>query len=259
MKTIAICNQKGGVSKSTTVHALGAGLHRNGFRVLFIDFDPQGNLSYAMGVNQQSEHSSYEILLGTCSAANALHTMPDGDLIAASSRLSGVDLSLPQAKKEFLLKTALAPIEDQYDYAIIDTPPSLGSLTVMALTAADTVIIPAQADIFSLQGIGQLYYTIEAIREHCNPTLSIAGILLTRYNARSILSRDVTEMIRATAQSIESKVFSTMIRECVSIKEAQAKRINIFSYAPKSNIALDYGCFVREYLTMEGDALRERA
>lgn len=133
-----------------------------------------------------------------------------------------------------------------YDYIIIDTPPALGLLTINALTASDGIIITAQADIYSLQGIGQLHETIEAVKKYCNPALHLQGILLTRYSPRAVLSRDMGEMIEATASQIKTFVYKTVIRECISLKEAQARKQDIFTYAPKSNASKDYLSFIGE-------------
>ena len=149
------------------------------------------------------------------------------------------------------MKEALEPISELYDYVVIETPPALSILTVNALTACNSVIIPAQADIFSLQGIDQLSDTIEAVRKYCNPTLHIAGILLTRYNARTIISRDMTDMMEKMAAKLQTKVFTAKIRESVIVKEAQASRQGLSSYARKSKVMDDYRIFVEEFLREE--------
>ena len=150
--------------------------------------------------------------------------------------------------REYRLKEALEPIRKTYDFVIIDTPPALGLLTINAMTASDNVIIAAQADIFSLQGIGQLSETIDAVKKYCNHGLKLMGILLTRHSGRAILSRDMTEMIEATAAQLGTFVYESVIRENISVKEAQASRTDIFSYAPKSNASKDYAAFVDELL-----------
>jgi chromosome partitioning protein len=244
---IAVINQKGGVGKSTTVHALGAGLAMKNNRVLFVDLDSQCNLSYALGLN--NDITSFEVLIQKEGINEAIQKCSGWDGIAGNPELSAADIILTKTGKEYRLKEALEAIIDRYDKIIIDTPPALGILTINALTACGSVIIPAQADIFSLQGIGQVYSTIKAVRQYCNPDLSIKGILLTRYNARSILSRDVSDLIAETAEKLQTKVFKTAIRESVSVREAQARQQDIFSYAPKSNPANDYRDFVEEFLS----------
>jgi len=244
---IAVINQKGGVGKSTTVHAMGAGLALKMNKVLFIDLDSQCNLTYALGLN--NDVTSFEVLINKEKIDEAIQKCSGWDGIAANPELSAADIILTKTGKEYRLKEALEAIKDKYDIIIIDTPPALGILTINALTACTSVIIPAQADIFSLQGIGQVYNTIKAVKQYCNPNLTIKGILLTRYNARSILSRDVSDLITETAENLQTIVYKTAIRESVSVKEAQAKQQDIFSYAPKSNPANDYRAFVEEYLS----------
>lgn len=247
MEIITIANQKGGVGKSTTAHALGAGLLRLDYRVLFIDLDSQMNLSYSMQADQKGA-TAYEVLTEKVAAADAIQHLEQGDIIAGCPLLSGADMELNRTGKEYRLKEALLPLQEKYDYIVIDTPPALGILTVNALTASNSVIIAAMADIFSLQGIGQLYSTVEVVKKYCNAGLLIKGVLLTRHSARSILSRDLTEMITGTAEQFHTFVYQTVIRECISLKEAQASQQDIFSYAPKSNAALDYTSFVQEFL-----------
>lgn len=246
-ETIAVINQKGGVGKSTTVHAFGAGLALMEFKVLFIDLDPQGNLSYALGLS--GDVTSFEVIVSQVKIDGAIQNYESWDGIAASPELSAADIILTKTGKEYRLKEALEIIRDRYDYIIIDTPPALGILTINALTACTGVIIPAQADIFSLQGIGQVYNTIKAVKQYCNQSLVIKGILLTRFNSRSILSRDVSDMISDTASKLQTIVYETAIRESVSVREAQAKQQDIFSYAPKSNPANDYMAFIKEFLS----------
>ena len=142
-------------------------------------------------------------------------------------------------------------MKGKYDYCIVDTPPALGILTVNALTAATGAIIPAQADIFSLQGISQLGGTLDAVKKYCNPDLSVMGILLTRYNDRAVIGREAAEMTERTAGQLGTELFTARIRECTAIKEAQARRQSIYSYAPKSNAAADYAALVAEIMTQE--------
>lgn len=243
----AIINQKGGVGKSTTSHALGAGLRQKGLRVLSVDLDAQGNLSYSMGVKER-RCTAMELLTGDACAEDAiLHTV-QGDIIPASPALAGADTRITATGKEYRLREALATVADAYDYILLDTPPSLGILTVNALTACHGVIIPTQADIFSLQGIGQLYQTVQAVKKYCNPQIYVAGILLTRYRARAVLTRDMTALLEETAVQLQTKLYQTRIRECIAIKEAQAKRTDIFSYSAKSNASEDYWNFIEEVL-----------
>lgn len=250
MKVIAVINQKGGVGKSTTCLALGAGLSLNKYKILYVDLDAQGNLSYTLNASTNG-YNVMEVLQSPETISNQIQHLCDLDVVASSSALSLADTVLIQTGKEYRLKEALAFIKDKYDYVIIDTPPALGILTINALTACNGIVIPAQADIFSLQGISQLSGTIDTVKKYCNNSLKILGILLTRYNLRSIISKEIAQMLSKTASDLNTKLFNTKIRECISLKEAQVVRQNIFSYAPKSNACADYYAFIQEFLNEE--------
>lgn len=244
---IAVSNQKGGVGKSTTVNALGAGLSLNGYKVLSVDLDAQGNLSYSMGASNYTL-SSLDILTGRATAKEAIVETGQGDLIPASTALASADALITETGKEYRLKEALEPLKGDYDYILLDTPPALGILTVNALTACNSVIVPVQADIYSLQGIGQLSQTIATVKKYCNPDLSIKGILATRYKGRAILTKDMTELLENTASQLHTRLFDTRIRDTIAIPEAQASQQDIFTYSPRSNAAADYTAFIKEVL-----------
>ena len=246
MDVLAVINQKGGVGKSTTALAVGAGLTLKGYRVLYIDLDAQGNLSYTLGA-ATSGLTAMDLLQGESPQATIQKT-EQGDIVASSPSLAGADTIITATGKEYRLREALEPLSGLYGYCIIDTPPALGILTVNALTACTGAIIPAQADIYSLQGISQLHTTIETVKRYCNPALTIKGIVLTRYNARAVISREVADMIEQTAGQLRAKLYNAKIRECTAIKEAQATQQSIYSYAPKSNAAADYTTLVNEIL-----------
>lgn len=244
---IAVSNQKGGVGKSTTANALGAGLFLKGYKVLYVDMDAQGNLSYSMGATNKPL-STLEVLTGTATAKEAIVETDQGDLIPASPALASADAIITETGKEYKLREALEPVLSEYDYIIIDTPPAIGTLTVNALTASNSVIVPAQADVFSLQGIGQLAQTIQTVKKYCNRDLAIRGLLITRYNARTVLSKDMADLLEDTAQQLQTRLYTTKIRECTALKEAQASQQSIFEYAPKSNGTADYSAFIEEVL-----------
>lgn len=245
MEVIAIVNRKGGVGKTATAQALGAGLIKKKKKVLYIDLDSQTNLSYGLGADI-SGLTSMEVLTGDATAKEAIQKTEQGDVIPGTEALAGADAIIDGTGKEYRLKEAIDGL--QYDYIIIDTPAQLGTLTVNALTAATSVIIPVQAEIYSLQGIGQLNKTIEAVKKYCNKALYIRGILITRYNARAVISKDMQTNLQEAAEQLNTKLYSVPIRECVAIKEAQASQQDIFSYAPRSNAAKDYTAFIKEFM-----------
>lgn len=240
----AIINRRGGVAKTATSHALGAGLPG---KVLFVDLDPQSNLSYDVGA-EPARYSVMDVLMKSAPAANVIQHTKGGDILPASPGLATADIMIDGTGKEYRLKEALEGLA--YDHIVIDTPPALGVLTINALTASDTAIIPAQAEIHSLQGIGLLNESIEAVRKYTNPSLFLGGIVCTRYNGRTIISRDMLDNLQAAADELGTKLYKTPIRECVSIREAQALRKSIFEYAPGSNAAKDYRALIDEI--MEG-------
>ena len=240
-----ITNQKGGVGKSTTAAALGAGLKAKGYKVLFIDLDAQANLTFCLQAKPQPL-SSLEVLTKTAKAAEAIQHTEQGDIIPAAPALAAADSLLTNTGKEYRLREALKPVLKDYDYIIIDTPPSLSTLTINALTASNKVIIPVQADAFSLQGVASLQETIEAVQAYCNPDLIIAGLVITRYNSRTLITKQMTDYLNEIAAALNTKVFNTKVRECTAIKEAQTLQQDILTYAPKSNAAADYTALLNE-------------
>lgn len=250
MKTIAVINQKGGVGKSTTALAIGAGLILKGYKTLFVDLDAQGNLSYSMGASTEGYNALGVIQRPETAKGEIQHTQ-NGDIIASSPALAGADTLITQTGKEYRLREALETVAGEYDYCIVDTPPALGILTVNALTASTGAIIPAQADPYSLHGITQLHSTIETVKKYCNPSLSIMGIVLTRFNGRAIIRREVAEMLEQTAEQLHTKLYRSRIRECTAIVEAEATRQSIYKYAPRSNATADYKALVAEILGEE--------
>ena len=201
-----------------------------------------------------AEMTDNRVRLGAGSLYGALDTLQKKGWIKALEEHPQdrkIEYIITATGKEYRLREALEPVYDLYDYIVIDTPPALGILTVNALTACTGAIIPAQADVYSLQGIALLSQTIETVRKYCNRALKIKGIVLTRYNSRAVLSRDMADLIAQTAQQLRTKLYTTRIRECTALKEAQAVQQDIFTYAPRSNAAADYKALVAEVLEGE--------
>ena len=247
-RIITLANRRGGAGKTATAHAIGAGLKRMGNRVLFIDLDSQCNLTYDMGVMGNIK-GTMELLEGTAGVDEILITDPvQGDILPGTPNLSRADLTITQTGKEYRLKEAIEPLKKKYDYIIIDTPPALGITPINAFTASTDIIIPAQAEVHSIQGIILLNAVIETVKKYTNPTLQVAGILLTRYNRRAILSQKMAQDLETLAQQMNTRLFKTPIRECIAVKEAQACQQDIFKYARNSNAGKDYMALIKELL-----------
>ena len=248
METYAVINQKGGVGKTTTAHALGAALGLRGAgkpSVLFVDLDPQANLTQTLSASSDLP-GALEVILREASLADAVQRCALGGVLASRPALAGADALITETGKEYRLREALESAE--YDYCIIDTPPALGVLTINALTACNAAIVPAQADVYSVRGIEQLSGTIDVVRRYCNPKLRVDGILLTRFNERTVISRDIADTIARLAARLNTRLYSARIRENVAVRESQLQHIDIFSYAPRSNAAQDYSKFVEEVI-----------
>lgn len=244
---ISIINQKGGVGKSTTTQNLGAGLADAGYSVLLVDLDNQCNLSYSLDALDK-QPTIYDVLTGTAKAEEAVTEAGRVKLIPSSSFLVGADKLLSDTGSEYRLKEALASVRKKFDFILIDTPPALGILTINALTASDKLLIPSQADIFSIQGISQLYNSVDAVKKYTNKGLSILGILLTRFNGKTAISKGMVKALEAMASQKKTEIFKTSIRECVAVKEAQTMKKDIFTYSRKSNATKDYQALVDEIL-----------
>jgi chromosome partitioning protein len=245
-RVIAIVNQKGGVGKSTTALSIGAVLHQQGGKVLYVDLDAQGNLTHTSRADNTG--AAMLMMTGQAQAGESLQQTVHGDIIASSPLLSGADDAIKETGREYRLREALKPLIGKYDYIVIDTPPVLGVLTVNALTAANDCIIPSQADTYSLLGINQLYSTITAVKTYCNQSLKVSGIVLTRYNGRAIIGRQAAATIAKTAETFGTKLYKAKISECTAIKESQVSRQSIIAYAPKSKAAIEYAELVNEIL-----------
>jgi len=247
-KVISISNQKGGVGKTTTTGAIAAGFKLKGYKVLCVDLDPQSNLSFSSGAETEDCPTIYEILKGEAKITFSIQKVPSFDIISSNILLSGIELEFTQTGREFLLKEVLNAVKDKYDYIFIDTPPALSILTVNAFTASDYIIIPMNADIFSLQGITQLAETIERVRKYCNANLKVEGIVLTKYSKRTVLSREIRGTAELIAEQLNTRLFNSTIRSSVVIMEAQTNQQDIYMYSPKNPATLDYMDLVNELI-----------
>jgi chromosome partitioning protein len=247
-RVYALANQKGGVGKTTTAVNLGAYLASAGHTVLLVDWDPQSNATSSLGVNRKGlAHSAYEVLLDGVPPEQAILLTKQVrlDLLPATPALAGAEIELVEAdKREYRLGRILDRVVGRYDYVFIDSPPSLGLLTVNALTAArDGVIIPVQCEYLALEGLGQLLKTVYMVRDSLNPQLAIAGVVLTMYDSRTNLSKQVVDEIR---RYFPAYVFKTIIPRTVRLSEAPSYGETILQYAPTSIGALAYEALAQE-------------
>jgi chromosome partitioning protein len=249
-EVIACANQKGGVGKTTTVVSLAAYLALDGNQVLLVDMDPQGNATSGVGVNKDAvERTVYDILLGDVSATEAMQSSSvDGLSILPSNRsLAGAEVELvPHTSRERRLKQVLDEVRDDFDFILLDCPPSLGLLTVNALTAADSVLIPLQCEYYALEGLSQLMATIDLIRDHLNPGLSLKGVVLTMHDGRTSLSADVTAEVR---RHLGKLVFEAVVPRSVRLAEAPSYGQPIAEYSGSSRGALAYRAVTAELLS----------
>ncbi|MFN3555471.1 MAG: ParA family protein [Bacteroidales bacterium] len=243
-KVIAISNHKGGVGKTTSAINIGAGLARKGKKVLLIDTDPQANLSQSLGINEHNPNL-YSALKGL-TPLDPLRIQKNLFLVPAIGELGGAELELSaEAGREFILRELIEPVKPNFDYILIDCPPSLGLLTINAFTASDEIFIPMQAQYLALQGIGKLLGLVEKIQKRLNPNLKISGIFITQFDRRKVLNRYVMDTLES---HFSDKVFKTRIRNNVALAEAPNAGCDIFTYQETSNGAFDYQQLVKEIL-----------
>ena len=245
-RVIALANQKGGVAKTTTTLNLAVALKEKGKRVLIIDLDPQGNLTMSQGMNpDEISKSMFDVLVHRIPIQDVIVTA-EVDIAVSSIDLAGAELALSgMIGRERALEKALAPVKEGYDYVLMDTPPSLGLLTINAFVAADGIIVPVQCEYLSLRGLVQLQNTLEMIRENLNPGVEIQGILPTMYDRRTLHSREAVEILQ---ENFGGLVFNTRIRKTVRYAEAPVKGQSVLAYDPSSEAAAMYRDLAKEVL-----------
>lgn len=247
---LSFINQKGGAGKTTTALNVGAALTKKGYRVLLIDLDPQGNLTTAAGLQPQEVAevpTVYEVLRGDVNINDAIRATAGGyDVLPTDIRQSGADIELSVVTgRDFLLREAIGEITTEYDYILLDCPPSLSIITVMALTACNEAIIPVQGQYYALQGTRQLMNTFGMIKKRTNHDIKLCGVVVTIYDGRKNLDRDVLESVR---EAFGEKVFATQIRNNVTLAEAPAFGKDVFAYKPDSIGAADYMALTDEII-----------
>ena len=248
-RIIAIANQKGGVGKTTTAINLAACLAEAGKKILAIDLDPQGNMTSGLGVDKNEvENTVYQLMLDECTIKESMvHTVVDNlELIASNVNLAGAEIELLGiADKEYILKNAVDYIKEDYDFIIIDCPPSLNMLTVNAMTTANTVLVPIQCEYYALEGLSQLMHTIDLVKERLNPNLEMEGVVFTMYDARTNLSLQVVESVK---NNLNQKVYKSIIPRNVRLAEAPSYGMPITKYDKRSTGAESYRLLAEEVI-----------
>lgn len=248
-RIIAIANQKGGVGKTTSAINLSACLAEMGKKVLTVDMDPQGNTTSGLGLDKSNcEHTVYELILGECSVSDAIiHTEIENlDLIPSNVNLAGAEIELLDINdREYVLRNEIDYVRDDYDFILIDCPPSLNMLTVNAMTTADTVLVPIQCEYYALEGLSQLMYTINLVQERLNPKLKMEGVVFTMYDARTNLSLQVVENVK---NNLDTTIYKTIIPRNVRLAEAPSHGLPINLYDPKSAGAEGYRMLAKEVI-----------
>ncbi len=245
MKTIAFTNQKGGVGKTTSTVNVGAGLCKQGKKVLLVDLDPQANLTYSLRMNSKRlDRSIYDVLKGTAEPREALISHNGFDILPSSIDLSGAEMEFAnEPARETLLKHKLNKIKGEYDYVLIDCPPNLGLLTLNAFTAVNEIFIVLQSEYLALHGLSKLIDVINVVKERLNPDIELTGIICTLFDSRKNLNKEVVDHIK---DYFGDKVFNTIIRDNVALAEAPSHHKTIFEYDPDSHGAKDYMALAKE-------------
>ena len=253
-RVIAIANQKGGVGKTTTSINLSAALAEKGKKVLVIDTDPQGNTTSGLGLDKQNlENTIYELMIGECDINESIHenVFDNLDIIPSNVNLAAVEIELIDAdQKEYILREAISSVKDNYDFIIIDCPPSLSMLTVNAMTTANTVLVPIQCEYYALEGLGQLVHTVNLVKERLNSELEMEGVVFTMFDSRTNLSLQVVENVK---EHIDENVYKTIIPSKIRLAVAPSYGMPINIYEPKSAGAEAYRLLADEVIARRFD------
>ncbi|RKM61610.1 MULTISPECIES: ParA family protein [unclassified Butyrivibrio] len=256
-RVIAIANQKGGVGKTTTSINLSAALAEKGKKVLVIDTDPQGNTTSGFGLDKNElENTIYELMIGECETndaivKNVVEEIDGVDIIPSNVNLAAVEIELIDAEqKEFILREAIGKVKDDYDYIVIDCPPSLSMLTVNAMTTANTVLVPIQCEYYALEGLSQLVHTVNLVKDRLNPELEMEGVVFTMFDSRTNLSLQVVENVK---EHIQENVYKTIIPRNIRLAEAPSYGMPINVYEPKSAGAEAYRLLAGEVIDRKFD------
>ncbi|WP_418540863.1 ParA family protein [Massilistercora timonensis] len=253
-RIIAVANQKGGVGKTTTAINLSSCLAEKGKKVLAVDMDPQGNMTSGLGVDKNSvENTIYDLIIGESSIDEVLRKdiMKNLDIIPANIDLSAAEIELIDVEdKEYIVRNVIKDIKDNYDYIIIDCPPSLSMLTINAMTTATSVLVPIQCEYYALEGLSQLIHTVDLVRDRLNPELEIEGVVFTMYDARTNLSLQVVENVK---DNLHQNIYKTIIPRNIRLAEAPSYGVPINEYDPKSAGSESYMRLAEEVINREND------